>query len=64
MSLFYAAWHDCGMCDPETLHRSPRHPHAWAWLLLASRAAVAAAWWGFGWWIGMPLLLASHAPIW
>ena len=42
------------------LHRPPRHPHAWAWALLASQLLVALLWWRLGWRIGLPLLLLSH----
>lgn len=45
---------------PSTLHRPPRHPHAWAWLFAASQLAVVAAWWIWGWRIGLPALLATH----
>ena len=44
------------------LHRPPRRPHAWLWLLALSQLAVAAAWWRLGWTAGLPLLLASHLP--
>ncbi|MFZ2751993.1 MAG: polysaccharide deacetylase family protein, partial [Lysobacteraceae bacterium] len=47
-----------------SLHRIPRHPHAWAWLLALSQLLVAAAWWRWGWTLGLPLLLISHAPFW
>ena len=47
-----------------SLHRSPRYPHAWAWLLAVSQLLVAAAWWRWGWTHGLPLLLLSHAPFW
>ncbi len=43
-------------------HRIPRRPHAWIWLLALSQLLVAAAWWRFGWTIGLPLMVASHAP--
>ncbi len=46
------------------LHRSPRHPHAWWWLLLASQAGVAALWWRFGWHVGLPVMVASHLLCW
>jgi peptidoglycan/xylan/chitin deacetylase (PgdA/CDA1 family) len=42
------------------LHRIPRHPHAWLWLLLASQVIVVALWWQFGWQVGVPAMLASH----
>lgn len=47
-----------------SLHRIPRRPHAWAWLLALSQLLVAAAWWRWGWTLGLPLLLISHAPFW
>ncbi|MFT3897726.1 MAG: polysaccharide deacetylase family protein [Thermomonas sp.] len=46
------------------LHRIPRHPRAWWPLLLASQALVAWAWWRFGTRVGLPLMVASHAPFW
>lgn len=45
-------------------HRVPRHPHAWLWAAALSQLAVAAAWWRWGAHVGLPLLLASHAPFW
>ncbi len=45
---------------PPPLHRPPRRPHAWAWVLLLSQALVALAWWKLGWRVGLPLLIASH----
>ena len=48
------------MTTPATLHRVPRHPHAWlAWLLL-SQLAVALMWWRLGWTWGLPALVLSH----
>lgn len=44
------------------LHRIPRHPHVWAWLLALSQLIVAAVWWRHGWRVGLPLMVASHAP--
>src|SRR5690606_18061880 len=38
----------------------PRHPHAWAWVVLLPHAAVALAWWQLGWRWGLPLLLVLH----
>ena len=56
------------MTTPETqrhrLHRPPRYPHAWAWLLLASQLGVAALWWHYGWRVGLPAMLASHLLFW
>jgi len=49
---------------PADLARPPRFPQAWLWLLLASQAAVAALWWVYGWRIGLPAMIASHAPFW
>ena len=46
------------------LRRSPRRPHAWAWCLLASQVLVLALWWRFGWHVGLPSLVLSHAPFW
>lgn len=45
-------------------HRIPRHPHAWWAALLLSQALVAALWWRFGWAVGLPAMLASHAVFW
>ena len=51
------------MTTPATLHRVPRHPHAWlAWLLL-SQLAVALLWRWLGWHWGLPAMLASHAAL-
>lgn len=50
------------MSEPGTLHRVPRHPHAWLALFLPSQLLVAVAWWMLGWRIGLPLLLLSHLP--
>jgi peptidoglycan/xylan/chitin deacetylase (PgdA/CDA1 family) len=44
------------------LHRIPRRPHVWAWVLAVSQLLVAAAWWRYGWRTGLPLMVASHAP--
>ena len=46
------------------LQRPPRHPHAWWICLIASQALVAWLWWRFGTTIGLPAMLASHAPFW
>jgi peptidoglycan/xylan/chitin deacetylase (PgdA/CDA1 family) len=55
------------MTSPEThrhkLHRIPRHPHAWLWLLLASQVIVVALWWQFGWQVGVPAMLVSHLAL-
>ncbi|MDH5824625.1 polysaccharide deacetylase family protein [Luteimonas sp. RD2P54] len=50
------------MSHGRTLHRVPRHPHAWLGWLLASQALVAALWWWAGWRVGLPAMLLSHAP--
>ncbi|UKE47758.1 polysaccharide deacetylase family protein [Xanthomonas cerealis] len=55
-----ASW---GMTVPETLQRVPRHPYRWLPLALASQGLVAAIWWNWGWRIGLPALLASHAAL-
>lgn len=45
-------------------HRPPRRPHAWLPLLLLSQLTVAWAWWRWGWPLGLPLMLATHALAW
>ncbi|MET7142804.1 polysaccharide deacetylase family protein [Xanthomonas sp. PPL139] len=55
-----ASW---GMTVPETLHRIPRHPYRWLPWALASQALVAALWWAYGWRVGLPALLLSHAAL-
>lgn len=49
---------------PAVVHRVPRRPHAWLVLLVLSQAVVALAWWRWGWAIGLPAMVASHAPFW
>ena len=49
---------------PPSFHRIPRHPHAWLPCLLLSQLLVAAVWWRYGWHLGLPAMLASHAPFW
>ena len=49
------------MTVPETLHRIPRRPWRWLPWLVASQLLVAVAWWKAGWWVGLPLMVASHA---
>src|SRR5690606_22357326 len=56
-----ARWHHPRM---EILHRPPRRPHAWLPLLLLSQLLVAWAWWRWGWAVGLPLMLATHAVAW
>lgn len=48
----------------DKLHRIARHPHAWAWALLAAQALVAALWWLLGWRVGVAAMLLSHLPFW
>jgi len=48
----------------ETLHRVPRHPHAWLWALWLSQTVVALVWWQWGWRVGLPLMLATHLVLW
>ena len=56
------------MTTPETqkrtlsdaMHRIPRRPHAWVWLVLGSQLAVAALWWQLGWKVGLAAMFASH----
>ena len=52
------------MTGKETLHRPPRYPHAWAWLLLVSQLGVVALWRQYGWQVGLPVMLASHLVVW
>lgn len=53
-----ASW---GMTVRETLHFTPAA--AWRWLpwLLLSQLLVALVWWQWGWPLGLPAMLASHA---
>lgn len=51
------------MTVPETLHRIPRHPYRWLPWALASQALVAALWRVYGWQVGLPALLLSHAAL-
>jgi peptidoglycan-N-acetylglucosamine deacetylase len=44
----------------QTLHRVPRHPHAWTAVLLASQLLVVMVWWHYGWRIGFPLMMVTH----
>jgi peptidoglycan/xylan/chitin deacetylase (PgdA/CDA1 family) len=44
--------------------RVPRRPHVWAWCLVLSQALVVWLWWRFGWQVGLPAMIASHAPFW
>lgn len=50
--------------EPFAAHRIPRRPQAWWVALLASQAAVAALWWRYGATVGLPAMLATHAPFW
>jgi peptidoglycan/xylan/chitin deacetylase (PgdA/CDA1 family) len=43
-----------------TLHRVPRHPHAWIWLALVLHLGVVVAWWSWGWLPGLACLFATH----
>jgi peptidoglycan/xylan/chitin deacetylase (PgdA/CDA1 family) len=43
-----------------TLHRVPRHPHAWIWLALALHLGVVVVWWLWGWMPGLASLFATH----
>ncbi|KFA39133.1 acetyl xylan esterase, partial [Xanthomonas vasicola pv. musacearum NCPPB 4384] len=49
------------MTTPETLYRTPSHPHRWVGLLALAQAAVAVLWWHLGWAWGLFALLLSHA---
>lgn len=55
-------WHHGSMPSP-SLHRTPRHPHVWAWCLLLSQVGVVVLWWRHGWQFGLPAMLASHALV-
>lgn len=46
-----------------TLHRPPRHPHAWAAAFAVSQVLLAALWWHYGWRVGVPALLLSHGAL-
>ena len=48
------------MSAPETLYRAALKPHWGGWLVV-SQLAVLALWWQFGWHVGLPALLLSHA---
>lgn len=48
----------------DRIHRVPRRPHAWLALLVLSQVVVALVWWRWGWSIGLPAMVASHAPFW
>jgi len=50
-----------GIMRAMSVHRPPRRPQLWLPLLIASQLLVALLWWRFGWTVGLPLLLASHA---
>ena len=43
-----------------SLHRVPRHPHAWIWLALGLHLGVALVWWRWGWIAGLASLFAVH----
>ena len=58
-----AARHDAVMSNP-SLHRPPRHPHAWIACLLVSQLLVAAVWWRYGWHLGLPFMMATHLVFW
>lgn len=51
------------MVTTSPLHRPPRHPHMWLWVLLLSQALVIALWWRYGWQVGLPCLLATHLTL-
>jgi peptidoglycan/xylan/chitin deacetylase (PgdA/CDA1 family) len=58
-----AARHDAAMLNLP-LHRPPRHPHAWIACLLASQLLALAAWWRYGWHVGLPFMVATHLAFW
>ncbi|KAF1690684.1 polysaccharide deacetylase family protein [Pseudoxanthomonas taiwanensis] len=49
------------MSAAATLHRIPRHPHAWLAWAAASQLLVLLLWWRLGWTWGLPALLLTHA---
>ena len=49
------------MTATATLHRIPAHPWRWVPWLLASQLLVVLVWWQWGWKVGLPLMVASHA---
>ncbi|QYR53256.1 polysaccharide deacetylase family protein [Lysobacter soyae] len=44
-------------------HTPPRHPHVWWFALLASQLFVVWLWIAWGWKIGLPAMLLSHAVL-
>ncbi|WP_425477359.1 polysaccharide deacetylase family protein [Lysobacter capsici] len=51
------------MMNPTVVHRPPRRPFVWLWLFAASQLAVIGVWLGWGWRVGLPALLITHAVI-
>ena len=51
------------MAAATPLHCPPRRPRTAAWMFALSQVLVAVAWWQFGWRVGLPLLLATHAVV-
>jgi len=54
------------MTAPETLYRNaqprPARPrYGWAWALAASQLLVVGLWWRYGWPVGLPAMVLSHA---
>lgn len=49
---------------PGSLHRVPRHPHAWLWALAVLVVLSLAAGWRFGAWVGVVVFLLGLAPFW
>ncbi|UHQ21080.1 polysaccharide deacetylase family protein [Lysobacter sp. KIS68-7] len=52
------------MLASDALRRVPRFPHVWAWCLVASQVLVVWIWVRFGWRVGLPVMVLSHAPFW
>ena len=48
---------------PADPHRPPRRPHAWAWAFGMSQVVLVAAWWQWGWRVGVPLLFLTHGAL-
>lgn len=64
MAACDTAGHDAAMSKPLSLARPPRHPHAWLPILAATQVLALAAWWQWGWRIGLPVFMGSHLPFW
>ena len=50
--------------NEQSIHAPPRFPHVWWLALLLSQLAVAYVWHRYGWKVGLPVMLATHALFW